>query len=796
MGIFVHILSSNTSLMSKNVRKIIKRDGKIIPFQVFKIARAIHKAFDETGEKLNPAHSPEEMADEVASRIETETVDIEAVQDLVEKVLMENGYHTTAKAYIVYREERSKVRDKNSRLMRTLNDMVIQDAKENNILRENANVNGNTPMGSMLKFGSETAKAYVNMFMLDPEIAEMFTNGDIHPHDLDFYQTGTTTCTQIDLTKLFEHGFSTGHGYLRKPNSIASYAALTAIAIQANQNDQHGGQSIPDLDRMLAPGVVCSFRKNLIDYIAAALTFVYGMDPESANDAAKTIINHVEDTVKLKISNKDEIADAIANEIKNTVKLGSESRNNEYTGKKAIDRAIFMTNKQTYQAMEGLIHNLNTMNSRAGAQVPFSSVNYGTDTSPEARMIIKNLLLATEAGLGNGETPIFPIQIFRCKHGVNMAEGEPNYDLFKLACRVSSKRLFPNFSFQDAPFNAQFYKEGHPETEIAYMGCRTRVIGNVNGPEISYSRGNLSFTSINLPRIGIIANGDWDEFYKLLDERMAIVKKQLVERFEYQCKKKAKNFPFVMQQGVWLNSETLAPEDELTEILKNGTLTIGFIGLAETLVAMMGCHHGESEEAQEKGLEIIRHMREFTDKCTADTHLNFSLIATPAEGLSGRFTRIDKKKYGVIPGVTDREYYTNSFHVPVYYDITAFDKIKKEAPYHELTNGGHISYIELDGDSSQNPQAFEKVVLAMDKAGIGYGAINHPVDRDPCCGYSGIISHTCPKCDRKAFHDTNGDYNGINFDRIRRITGYLVGTLDRFNDGKRAEEADRVKHQV
>ncbi|MGN0700727.1 MAG: anaerobic ribonucleoside triphosphate reductase, partial [Oscillospiraceae bacterium] len=428
------------------------------------------------------------------------------------------------------------------------------------------------------------------------------------------------------------------------------------------------------------------------------------------------------------------------------------------------------------------------MNSRAGAQNPFSSINYGTDTSPEGRMVIRNVLLATERGLGNGETTIFPIHIFKVKEGINYNESDPNYDLFKLACRVSAKRLFPNFSFLDAPFNAQYYKEGDYNTEIAYMGCRTRVIGNVHDPdrEIVTGRGNLSFTSINLPRLGIEAHGDIDKFYKDLDAMIDLVIAQLHHRFQIQCSKHVINYPFLMGEGVWIDSEKLKPTDSVAEVLKHGTLTVGFIGLAECLKALIGQHHGESEEAQKLGLEIIGHMRKRMDEEAQRTKLNFSLIATPAEGLSGRFVRIDKKKYGEIPGVTDRDYYTNSFHVPVYYNISAFKKIRLEAPYHALTNGGHISYIELDGDPLQNLDAFEQIVRYMKEQGIGYGSINHPVDRDPVCGYTGIINDECPMCGRK-----EGD---VPFERIRRITGYLVGTLSRFNNAKRAEESQRVKH--
>ena len=458
----------------------------------------------------------------------------------------------------------------------------------------------------------------------------------------------------------------------------------------------------------------------------------------------------------------------------------------------ATRKAVSETDRATYQAMEALIHNLNTMHSRAGAQTPFSSINYGTDTSPEGRMIIKNILLAEEAGLGFGETPIFPIHIFKVKEGVNYNKNDPNYDLFKLACKVSAKRLFPNFSFIDAPFNLQYYKPGHPETEIAYMGCRTRVMGNVYDPsrEITYGRGNLSFTSINLPRIAIKSQGNVDWFFEELERKMDLVVQQLLDRFKIQSKKKVRNFPFLMGQGVWIDSDKLGPNDEVGEVLKHGTLSVGFIGLAETLTALTGKHHGESKESLNLGMDIVRFMRDYLDRMSQKTGLNFGLIATPAEGLSGRFVRIDKKKYGIIPGVTDKDYYTNSFHVPVSYNIRAFDKIRIEAPFHALTTAGHISSVELDGETANNGEAFEKIVRCMKEAGVGYGSINHPVDRDPVCGYNGIIGECCPKCGRK-----EGE-NGVAFERIRRITGYLVGTLDRFNNAKRAEERDRVKHGI
>ena len=601
---------------------------------------------------------------------------------------------------------------------------------------------------------------------------------------------GTLTCCQIDLDKLFHGGFSTGHGFLREPQDISSYAALAAIAIQSNQNDQHGGQSIPAFDYYLSKGVAKTFRKEYMSNVNKALELFINLDVD-VRDQFKAVEEATGKTAAMTMD--EEFLEKLNQMLKENYSLGDEQI--DLIDKFAYKEANTATRRKTFQAMEGFVHNLNTMHSRAGAQVPFSSINFGTDTSPEGRLISENLMLAQEAGLGNGETPIFPILIFKVKEGVNYNPEDPNYDLFKLAMRVSAKRLFPNFSFMDAPFNKQYYKPGHPETETTYMGCRTRVMGNINGPEIATGRGNNSFTSINLPRLGIkhgiVTNGEFNEaaFFNELDEKMEIVIQQLLERLEIQGKKKVKNFPFLMGQGIWIGSENLSWEDSLEEIVKQGTLTIGFIGLAECLKALIGEHHGESERAQQLGLKIIGHMRDVCDEATEKYHLNFSLIATPAEGLSGRFTRIDKKIYGEIPGVTDREYYTNSFHIPVYYHITAFKKIQKEAPYHEFTNGGHISYVEVDGDPTNNLEAFESIVRCMKEAGIGYGSINHPVDRDPCCGYSGVIEgHICPKCGRD---EREEEYK---FEKIRRITGYLVGTVDRFNDAKAAEERDRVKH--
>ena len=773
------------------ITRIKKRDGRIVDFDESKIVHAIAKAFDATY-KPGQTEVVQKLADEVTSIIEVEGVDepeVEHIQDLVERVLMDNGYVQTAKAYILYRNERSRAREMNTRLMKIYEDITYADAIDSDIKRENANIDGDTAMGSMLKYGSEGAKQFYQMFVLKPEHAKAHREGDIHIHDLDFY-TLTTTCTQIDIIKLFQGGFCTGHGALREPNDISSYSALACIAIQSNQNDQHGGQAIVNFDYGMAIGVRKTFVRVYRQNLARALMLEQGLeDPE---EDLKALIAAIGEETGLRPTLEDCEAYLDTERPRLMAQFGIDEEEARKEQKFAHSRAVKETDRATYQAMEAFIHNLNTMHSRAGAQTPFSSINYGCDTSPEGRMVMRNVLLATEAGLGHGETPIFPIQIFRVKEGINYNPGEPNYDLFQLAIRCSAKRLFPNFSFIDAPFNLQYYDPKRPETEIAYMGCRTRVIGNVYDPtrEICNQRGNLSFTTINLPRLGIKAKGDLDVFFESLDHMMDICVDQLLERFEIQCRKKVRNFPFLMGQGVWLDSEKLGWNDEVREVLKHGTLSVGFIGLAETLVALTGQHHGQSERAQRLGLEIIAHMRARMDEESKKRGLNFSLLATPAEGLSGRFIKIDKERFGILPGITDREYYTNSFHIPVYFPISAFRKIELEAPYHALTNAGHISYVEMDGDPLQNLSAFEKVIRCMKEQGIGYGSVNHPVDRDPCCGYTGIINDECPGCGRK---ENEGE---VGFERIRRITGYLVGTVDRFNNAKRAEERDRVKHSL
>ncbi len=690
-------------MLLNSITQIKKRDGKLVPFDSLKILEAIRKASEATTEQNISVRELTVLTKRVIEKLSTDDIpNVELVQDLVEETLIEAGYFTIAKAYILYRAEHTKVRQSKEDLMNIYQELTFQDSRDADIKRENANIDADTAMGTMLKYGSEGSNYFINNYILPKDIAGAHINGDIHIHDKDFYML-TETCCQIDLLKLFKNGFSTGHGYLREPNSIFSYSALACIAIQANQNEMHGGQAVPNFDYCMAPGVAKTYKK---EYKYALSQYCAIQNCKADDEKAKN-----------------------------------------YAEKIAWER----TDKLTYQAMEALIHNLNTMNSRAGAQVPFSSLNYGTDTSLEGRMVIKNLLKATQAGLGNGETPIFPVQIFKVKEGVNFNPDDPNYDLFQSAIETSAKRLFPNFSFLDAPYNLQYYKEGDYNTEVAYMGCRTRVMGNIHdrSRETTCGRGNLSFTSINLPRIGMMAKGNIDKFLSLLDMRINLVFRQLLHRFEIQCKKKRYNYPFLMGQGVWLDSEYLNNEDSIGDILKHGTLSIGFIGLAETLIALTGKHHGESEESQQLGMRIISHMRKRTDEQSENTGLNFTLVATPAEGLSGRFVRIDKEIYGEIEGVTDREYYTNSFHVPVYYPISAYKKIAIEAPYHALTNAGHISYVEMDGDVSKNLKAFESVIRYMKEMGIGYGSVNHPVDRDPVCGYTGVIDDVCPRCGRR-----------------------------------------------
>ncbi len=767
------------------ITKIRKRDGREVPFNIEKIASAVFKAASATGGKdyKTAMDLAERVVEYIEEAMDKRVPDVEEIQDTVEKILIETGHVRTAKEFILYRAERTKVREMNTRLMKVYEELTFKDAKDNDLKRENANIDSDTAMGTMLKYGSEGAKQFYEMYVLKPEHAKAHNEGDIHIHDLDFL-TLTTTCCQIDIVKLFQGGFCTGHGYLREPNDINSYSALACIAIQSNQNDQHGGQSIPNFDYGMALGVAKTFERGYRQNLRKALELLLDKDLEAEINSVSEIL-YKEHNLKPLLNRMEAYIKA---EKKYMLQYTEDEELLSKAQSFAVKKTESETDRITFQAMEAFVHNLNTMHSRAGAQTPFSSINYGTDTSPEGRLVIKNLLLATEAGLGNGETPIFPIHIFKVKDGVNYKQGDVNYDLFKLACRVSAKRLFPNFSFIDAPFNLKYYKEGNPDTEIAYMGCRTRVIGNVYDPsrETIFGRGNLSFTTVNLPRIALKSNKNLNMFFDELDKKVDLVINQLYERYLIQAQKRVKNFPFLMGQGVWLDSDKLDWEDEVGDVLKHGTLTVGFIGLAECLKALTGKHHGESEQAQNLGLEIIGYMRKRMDEASQKYNMNFSLIATPAEGTCGRFIKYDKKLFGTIEGVTDREYYTNSFHVPVYYKLNAIEKIRLEAPYHEMTNAGHITYVEVDGDPLNNLEAFEKIIRAMKESGIGYGSINHPVDRDPVCGYTGIIGESCPSCGRQE--------EDRKFERIRRITGYLVGTLERFNDAKQAEVRDRVKH--
>ncbi|MCL2110481.1 anaerobic ribonucleoside triphosphate reductase [Microgenomates group bacterium] len=753
------------------IKYITKRDGRKEVFSPVKITRAIQAALFST--QIHD-HELAQMATELvlaklqASFNAKHSPTVEEVQDIVEQALMELNQYEVAKAYIVYRQERNQIRSAKSHLMATYQGIANARAKDFNLKRDNANVDGDTAMGKMLQFGAEGSKEFAKSFMMKNSHATAHDAGEIHVHDLDFFAMGTLTCCQVDVMALFENGFSTGHGHIRTPNSIASYAALAAIILQSNQNEQHGGQSIPNFDYALAKGVNKSFRRSLSDNLAKYNTFS-------------------KQNVK---ANFEEITLGDMGKLKK-MKVPAE----------VIEAAQNDTRRQTFQAMEGLIHNLNTMHSRAGAQVPFTSINFGTDTTAEGRLVSESLLEAVMKGLGKGETAIFPISIFKVKEGINYNPQDPNYDLFKRAMEVSAKRLFPNFVFIDAPFNLQYYKKGDYRTEAVAMGCRTRVMSSVfeESDGIAVSRGNISFTTVNMPRIAIkhgIALGertkaDWDGFYQELDEKIELMAAVLLERFEVQAEKTVKNFPFLMGQGVWLGSDKLGPFDKLREVIKHGTLSFGFIGLAESLIAMMGEHHGQSQKAQKKGVEIIKFMREKADELSKRHNLNFSLLATPAEGIAGRFTKLDRAEFGQLTGITENEYYTNSFHVPVYYPIGAMEKIDKEVPYHALCNAGHITYVELDGDPSHNIEAFEAVIRYMKEAGVGYGSINHPVDRDPICGYSGVIDgENCPHCGRR---ECDGE---LGFERLRRITGYLVGSLERWNDAKQAEEKDRLKHKV
>lgn len=774
---------------------VTKKDGRIESFSEGKVAASIMAAANEVGGE------DYDLAEELAAKIHDKLIENDITEistydiyDYIKDLLIDDGHSSTAERYIIGYNERERVREMRTSLMKSFSEITFESDSITNVRKENANIDSSTAMGTMLKYGSEAAKDFNLKFLIDPDIAELHRNGDIHIHDLDFYAL-TETCCQLPLDKLFKNGFNTGHGFIREPGSIRTAGAAAAIAIQSDQNDQHGGQSIPMLDFYLAPYVALSYVK----HIANVAKHKLDLETDQYNEL-KFRLKELHFKNEEEHQQKKDFEHIINEEGKSAIKgllngffIDNEIKVSDDTINKIIDNAYDDTYDETYQAMEAFIHNLNTMHSRAGAQVPFSSVNFGTDISTEGRMIIETYLLSNERGLGNGETPIFPISIFKLKDGVSFKEGDPNYDLKKLAIRVSAKRLFPNFVNLDAPYNAQYYKDGHPETEAVAMGCRTRVMANVynKDKEIVPGRGNLSFTSINLPRLALKADHDIDKFFNLLDNMLENVHKQLLDRFDTQCRRHPRNYPFLMGQGIWMDSDKLGPNDDIRSILKNGTLTVGFIGLAETLTALIGKHHGESEEAQELGLKIVKHMRDYTDAWSKDEQMNYSVIGTPAEGLSGRFIRMDKEMFGIIPGVTDKDYYTNSSHVPVAFNITAKKKIDIESPYHELENGGSILYIEVDGDPSQNLRAFEKIIDYMHDSNAGYFSINHPVDYDPICGYVGIINDVCPRCGRR-------DGEPMTMEMWHKIHQFAnVGNANTLGyHGDNYEEADRVPNEV
>ena len=719
--------------MKLKLKTVTKRSGTTVSYDRNKIVNAIAGANRDASTELDRLQASD--IDAVTNTIELaisehDSIGVEEIQDIVEKSLMEHGFFDVAKQYIVYREKHARRREAQKKLMETYRDIFFADSKSVDLKRDNANINTDASMGIMLKLGAEGAKHFVDNYVLPEEFAIADHENYIHIHDKDFSLI-TFNCCQIDLLKLFHGGFSTGHGFLREPNSIRSYASLACIAIQSNQNDMFGGQSINAFDYAMAEGVRKSFKKAVLSEIKRAS--IYCDIPEVNGDEIDfDICRYSENENPVAVEHLSKVL-GLNDKLSNTI----------------YHEACKDVEEETHQAMEALIHNFNTLHSRAGAQVPFSSINYGMDTSPEGRLATREVLNATEAGLGNGETPIFPISVFQLKSGVNYDFDDPNYDLFQKACRVSAKRLFPNFVNIDAPYNLQYYKPGDYNSCVATMGCRTRVMSNVNGPEESGSRGNFAFVTINLPKLALEAKGNIDKFFELFDKYIQLGHDYILFRLKTIEEKHVYNYPFLMGQGVWMGSDKLKSTDSIKEVLKHASLSIGFCGLAECLVALIGKHHGESEEAQKLGLKIVGHLRERTDKFTTEEHKNWTTFATPAESTAGQFQRSNRKKYGKIKGITDRNYMTNSNHVPVYYKMSVMKKIEIEAPYHALCNAGHIAYIEIDGDPAKNPTAFEAVIRAMHDANMGYFSINHPVDRDPVCGYTGIIENECPHCHRR-----------------------------------------------
>lgn len=722
--------------------KIIKRDGSVVGFDKLKVISAINLASQRTEKGIDEELSIK-IADSIEKNLKKKT-HIEQIETMVEDRLMASSRKDIAREYIGYRRNKQIERAKVNDIVHNYTDIIEVNNPE--ILKENGNLNGDSLSGQKTKVQTENDKWYALNFVLPKYISKAHMDRYIHIHDLDWLQYGMHNCTQINLPEVLSRGFSTGNGSVRKANSIQTAFALVAIIMQSVQNCQYGGVGSASVDLALSPFVKTSFTKNFKIGLEYFDEYFYNDDSDIYMTNAKL----------------------------------------EELCPKSFKYAKQETIKQTKQGAESLIHNLNTMNSRSGGQVPFTSLNYGLDTSIEGRLVVESLLKATMSGLGNHETPVFPIQIFTCKRGVNQEPEDPNYDLFKLAIECSSKRLFPNFCNVDAPYNAKFYDPSDYRTAVVTMGCRTRVIADRFGKNRVTGKGNIAFTSLNLPLIAI-ESVCLDDFIEQLTQYMEIAKDSLLFRYRLVCKNPSKAFDFIMREGIWEGGEGLQPNESAEDLFKHGSLSIGFVGLAEALKYLTGNHHGESKEAQELGIEIVKHMRSLTDKFSDDYNLNFSLFATPAESLAGSLGRHNQKKHGIIDGVTDREYLTNSSHVPVYYPISVKDKIDIEAPYHELCNAGHIGYIELDGNARNNLDAFEKIVKYALEKDMTYFSINHPVDFCPNCKYEGIIGKECPNC-----HTTEEE---TNFMRWRRLTGYLTGTLDRFNAGKKAEEKDRVKHQ-
>ena len=733
------------------IQTVVKRDGRIVGFNEQKVMAAIRKAMLHT-DKGEDERLLYQITDRIAQKGDGQMT-VEEIQDLVEMELMKSSRKDVAQKYIAYRNQRSIARKAKTREVF----LDIVNIKNNDVTRENANMNADKPAGMMMKFASETTKPFVDDYLLSEESRNAVEHNYLHIHDKDYYPTKSLTCVQHPLDNILQHGFTAGHGASRAAKRIETASVLACISMECAQNEMHGGQAIPAFDFYLAPYVRMSYVEEL-----KALEELNGEDYKELYD--EPLMDYLKAPLD-GLQGKD----------------------------RARQHAINKTVGRVHQAMEAFIHNMNTIHSRGGNQVVFSSINYGTDTSAEGRCVMREILLSTYEGVGNGETAIFPIQIWKKKRGVNYLPEDRNFDLYQLACKVTARRFFPNFLNLDATFNQdEEWKADDPKRyvhEVATMGCRTRVFENRFGPKTSIGRGNLSFSTINIVKLALECREEQDKqkridmFFAKLDQMLEITAKQLDDRFQFQKTAFAKQFPLLMQ-NLWIGADKLKPMDTIESVINQGTLGIGFIGLAECLVALVGKHHGESAEAQELGLKIVGYMRERVNEFCERYHHNYSVLATPAEGLSGKFTKKDRKEFGVIPGVTDRDYYTNSNHVPVYYKCSARHKAEIEAPYHEMTRGGHIFYVEIDGDATHNPQVIMSVVDMMDQLNMGYGSVNHNRNRCMDCGYENADDHLekCPKC------------GSTNIDKLQRITGYLVGTTDRWNSGKLAELNDRVTH--